>query len=107
MTTKFELAQNNPFERMRRSFLYKNAKPTEKLVLLLQFKPFEQLLKDGDLFDVQGASQRSGYTPQHVRRLCREERLDHLTRGLNDAEVHFYFLPEQLEALFTYKKAKA
>ena len=106
MTSK-AAAPMSLFERTTRSSAYKALKPTQKLDVMLAHKPFEQLLKDGDLFDVQGASQRSGYTPQHVRRLCREERLDHLTRGLNNEEVHFYFLPEQLAALFTYKKAKA
>lgn len=106
MTSKVS-APISLFERTIRSNAYKALTPTQKLDVMLAHKSFEQLLKDGDLFDVQGASQRSGYTPQHVRRLCRENRLDHLERGLNDAEVHFYFLPEQLKALFTYKKAKA
>ena len=106
MTTP-RLKEPTLFERTIRSSAYKALKPESKLDVMLAHKPFEQLLKDGDLFDVQGASQRSGYTPQHVRRLCREERLDHLTRGLNDEEVHFFFLPEQLKALFTYKKSRA
>ena len=105
--TKADVAKQNPFQRLLRSFLYKTSTPDEKLDLMLKFKSFKELLADGNLFDVQGAAARSGYDPQHVRRLCRAGSLDHLTRGLTEAEVQFYFLPEQLRALFTYKKAKA
>ncbi len=82
-------------------------KPTEKLEAMLKHKTFEQLLAANDILDVQGASQRSGYTPQHVRRLCRENRLDHIRRGLVEEEVHFFFLPEQVKNLFTTRRARA
>jgi hypothetical protein len=98
---------NSPFDRLIRSTAYKAMKPDEKLSAMLKHKTFEQLLKDGDLYDANGAAQRSGYTPQHIRRLCRTPtRLDHLTRGAGE-DAQLYFLPEQLDALFTYKKAKS
>lgn len=76
------------------------------LETMLRSKTFEQLLIDGDIFDVKGASDRSGYTMQHIRRLCREGRLAHINRGLNDEEVQFFFLPEHLTGLFKFQKAQ-
>ncbi len=94
------------FEKFLRTAAYKDLLPDAKLTAMLKFKPFDQLLEDGNIFNVEGASQRVGYTTQHVRRLCREDRLPHLTRGLTEAEVHIFFLPEQLDALFTYRKSR-
>lgn len=76
---------------------------------MLKVKTFEQLLADGDVLDVQGAARQVGYAPKHIHRLCREHRIDHITRGLpsNPAEVHFFFLAWQLRGLFIYKKARA
>lgn len=103
MTTKAALPI---FDRLLRSFAYKAMEPNQKLAAMLQYKTFNQLLKDGDVFDVQDASDRSGYTPQHIRRLCREKRIAHIDRGPTPEEVVFFFLPEQLTALFRYQKAK-
>lgn len=95
------------FQALIKSRAYAALTPTQKLDAMLAYKPFEQLLKDGDILDVQGASQRSGYTPQHVRRLCREERLACIPRGLNPEEVQFFFLPEQIKGLFSNRRARA
>lgn len=103
-TTKAALS---PIERVKRSLRYKSAMPTEKLEMLLDHKPFEQLLADGDVLDVKGAAAKSGYTAKHVHRLCRENRIDHLSRGVTADEVQFYFLPEQLKGLFRYHQARA
>ena len=67
---------------------------------LLETKPFEELLKDGDILDVQGAAARTGYDPQHVRRLCHDGKLPHITRGITSKEVQYYFLPEFLVGIF-------
>lgn len=82
-------------------------KPGTSLEEMLRVKTFDELLKDGDVFDVQGAANRSGYTPQHIRRLCREGRLAHIDRGPSPDEVAFFFTLEQLSGLFRYQKAKA
>lgn len=76
---------------------------------MLEVKTFEQLLKDGDIYDVQGAADKSGYHAKHIHRLCREDRIDHFTRGLpaNPDEVQFFFFAWQLKGLFQYKKARA
>lgn len=71
---------------------------------MLQVKTFDELLKDGDVFNVQGAADKSGYVPKHIHRLCREERIPHITRGVDDKEVQFFFLAWQLKGLFQYKK---
>ena len=76
---------------------------------MLMVKSFDELIKDGDVFDVRGAAAQTGYDPKHVQRLCREKRLDHVTRGLpsNPEEVQFFFLAWQLKGIFTYKRARA
>lgn len=109
MTTKAAplSAQAAAFQALLKSRAYAALNPTQKLDAMLAYKTFEQLLKDGDILDVQGASQRSGYTPQHVRRLCREDRLGHIRRGLVEEEVHFYFIPDQIKGLFTTRRARA
>lgn len=92
---------------MKNSQPRKRFPPDTSLEQMLQSKSFEQLLADQDVFDVQGASHRSGYTPQHIRRLCHEDRLPHIRRGVNAEVVQYYFLPEQLRALFVYHAARA
>lgn len=74
---------------------------------MLRVKTFAQLLKDGDILDVHGASDQSGYTAKHVHRLCREDRIPHIRRGLTPEEVQFYFYSWQMKDLFTYRKARA
>lgn len=74
-----------------------------RLEKMLERAAFDTLLKEGKIFDVQGASQRSGYTPQHIRRLVREGRFtaeEVFSRGMNAEEVQFYFFPEALRKLF-------
>lgn len=82
--------------------------PKEKLGKLLEDRSFEQLLKDHELFDVKTAAEKVGYNPKHIHRLCRTGRLGCLTRGLDpdSKEVHYFFLPEQLLALFAYRAAQ-
>lgn len=104
---KHTKAAPSPMDKLKRSAAYKLATPTEKLDLLLTLKTFDQLLADGDILDVKGAADKSGYSPKHVHRLCREDRIDHLRRGLVPEEVQFYFLDEQLKGLFSYHKARA
>ncbi len=74
---------------------------------MLHVKSFEQLLKDGDVLDVRGAAAKTGYTVKHIHRLCRENRIGHVRRGLTSDESQFYFLAWQLKQLFTYQKARA
>ena len=82
-------------------------KPGTCLDQMLDAKSFEELLADGDIFDVPGAAQRSGYSEQHIRRLCREERIPCIRRGPTPEEIVFYFYPWDLAALFRYQKARA
>lgn len=78
---------------------------------MLSVKSFEELLKDGDIYDIQGASAKSGYTAKHLHRLCREDRIPHIKRGVDlegkPTEVQYFFFAWQMKGLFSYKKARA
>lgn len=73
---------------------------------MLRSKPFDKLLEDGDIFDTEGAAEKSGYTVHHVRRLCRERKIAHFTRtpAGNSVPVCF-FLWWQLADLFELRNA--
>lgn len=73
---------------------------------MLRVKTFDELIKDGDVFDVNGAAAQTGYSPKHIHRLCRERRIGHVCRGLVEKEVQLYFLAWQLRGIFRYKKAR-
>ena len=77
------------------------------LEVMLQVKAFNDLITDGDIFTVKGAAKKLGYTPQHIRRLCRQNRLPHIRRGVTENEFHFYFLPEHLTGLFSHVQVSA
>jgi hypothetical protein len=101
------------FDALVKSRAFKALNPEQKLDAMLAYKDFNQLLKDGDLFDVQGVARRTGYTPQHVRVLCRQEKLACIKRGYGasspqaDEEFQYFFLREQASSLFAAQKGKA
>lgn len=103
---KAKLAKPNPFERLLRSTRYKQSTPTEKLELMLKHRTFKELLASGHVLDVQALADKTGYTPQHVRVLCRQEKIDAIKRGYGassaqaDEEFQYFFLPEQAASLF-------
>lgn len=78
-----------------------------KVETMLLSKSFDKLLEDGDIFDTEGAAQKSGYTVHHVRRLCRERKIGHFTRTPegNSTPVCF-FLWWQLADLFELRNAE-
>ena len=79
---------------------YSRLSPVEKLEQMLVFKSFDALLATGEVFDVLAVVDRTGYTRQHIYRLCREGKLECITRGANPEEITYYFLPDQVSALF-------
>lgn len=59
------------------------------------FKPFEKMISDGDVCDVEAASKLTGYSEAHIRRLCHGKKIAHERRN----DTQFYFTPEQIAAL--------
>lgn len=69
-------------------------------------KTFEQKLQDGELFDIKAAAAQTGYSEQHLRRMCRAKppRISHVLRG----GTQFYFTPEAIAGVFkTVEAARA
>lgn len=106
-------AAQTPFERLLRSSKYKSLAPTERLDAMLKYRTFKDLLEQKQVLDVQDLADRTGYTPQHVRVLCRQGKIDCIKRGygaqssIADEEFQYFFLPEQAAGLFANQKGKA
>ena len=107
------MTKTSPFDRLLRSTAFKESTPDEKLKLMLEHKGLHELLAGGWLLDVQTLAKKVGYTPQHVRVLCREEKIPCVKRGYGAAsaiaeeEFQYFFLPEVVKALFKYQRARA
>ena len=76
--------------------------PLEKLEKLLRGKPFAELLSEGIILDVKRVMEMTGYTRQHISKMCLEGKLPHFSR----AEGLYFFFPEDIKALFSYSPAK-
>ena len=93
--------------KIQRSSAYKKSTVADKLNMLLEVMSFEDLLEEGILLDVQGMAAKTGYTPQHIRVLCRQGKLTCIRRGYGAAsaqaeeEFQYFFLREQVSALFS------
>lgn len=102
-----------PFEKLLRGHRYKQSSPAEKLYLMLQYKTFAELRAQGHILDVQDLAGKTGYTPQHIRVLCRQGKIACLKRGygassaIAEEEFQYFFLPEQAAGLFSVQKGKA
>lgn len=57
--------------------------------------PFKTAIKHGKIIPLPAAALLSGYSVQHLRRLCRARLVAHLRRG----GCHVYFTPAQIAAL--------
>jgi len=64
-------------------------------------KTFDQQIKDGDLFDIERAAKLTGYSVQHVRRLCHDRRIGHVRRG-----PQFFFTQQHIKNAFQYVEAQ-
>ncbi len=58
-------------------------------------KSLEKMIADGDLCNILRAAELTGYSPQHLRRLCDAKAIAHHRRR----DEQYYFSPEQIEAL--------
>jgi len=67
-------------------------------------KTFDELLRDGNIFDTETAAQRTGFSEAHIRRMCAADppQVKHIKRNGNA----YFFLPEHLSGLFTVVNGK-
>ena len=63
---------------------------------------FKQKIEWLEIYTLVLAAEISGYSVQHLRRLCRARRVAHLRRG-----CHIYFTPAQVDALTKEVKPRA
>jgi len=73
-----------------------NIKPGMSLEEMLKVLPFNDLVEEGFILGVEAVAARTGYTPQHLRRLCADEKVDHIKQG---NMPRYYFLPHHVNAL--------
>lgn len=59
----------------------------------------EEKIAAGTLFSVASAARIIGLSAEHLRRLCREEKVDHVRRL-----GRYYFTPKQTDQFFTIVK---
>lgn len=76
-------------------------------------KTFEQKLNDGDIIDIVDMAAQTGYSQQHLRRLCHGKKIAHIERDSKKlAPVirggkQFFFYKESLKDVLKYVSAKA
>lgn len=59
------------------------------------FKPFEKMIEDGDVCDIEAAARLTGFSEAHLRRLCHYKKIAHEVRNGSQ----YWFTPEQIAAL--------
>lgn len=59
----------------------------------------QQKIASGTLFSVRSAARVVGLSAEHMRRLCRDEKVDHVKRL-----GRFFFTPKQMDQFFTIVK---
>jgi hypothetical protein len=80
----------------------KGTSAEEQLAKLLKKHDFDQLLKSGEVLDIEGARKPLGYSAWGLRRLCRKKKIDHIERF-----GQYYFLKSQVSAAFKFVSAQA
>jgi hypothetical protein len=67
----------------------------EQLEKMLKRKTFDQLIKDGEILDIETARKKLGYSAWGLRRLCRKGKLEHIVLG-----DRYFFLASQVQGAF-------
>lgn len=80
--------------------------PGTPLEKMLKTRTFDSLRRGGEILTVRDMADKSGYSPKHIHRLCREGRLSCFHRGVSSQKARLYFLGWQLRELFTYRDAR-
>lgn len=75
---------------------------SDQLEKLLKTHTFDQLLKVGEVLDIEGAREKLGYSAWGLRRLCRNGKIAHIERF-----GQYYFLKSQVSAAFKFVSAQA
>ena len=76
-------------------------------------KTFEQRLNSGEIIDIVDMAAQTGYSQQHLRRLCHAKKIAHIERDSKKiAPVirggkQFFFYKESLKDVLKYVSAKA
>jgi hypothetical protein len=73
----------------------------ERLNKMLKTRTFDQLLTAGEIFDIEGAREKLGYSAWGLRRLCRNGKIAHILRG-----DQYFFLASQVSSAFKVIQAK-
>lgn len=66
-------------------------------------KTFNERLKSGEITDLKRAAELTGYSEQHLRRLCNLRQIAHVRRNRRE----YFFTKASLRGLFTYFSALA
>ncbi len=97
----------SPLEKLTRSRNFNTLTPAERLEQMLRFKSFDEMLLAGDILDMTAAIARTGYTRQHLARLCRDGRIEYIGRGVAEKEIQYFFFPGAIKALFNHNHTTA
>jgi hypothetical protein len=65
-------------------------------------RTFAELMARGELYDIAMAAKMSGYSEQHLRRLCIARKVSHKRRG-----TAFLFTKHDIEDMFVVVEKKA
>lgn len=63
-----------------------------------KIKSFDQRIKDGELFDLDGAADITGYSPRYLSKLCDDKEVPHMRRN----GAGYFFTPEHIEGIFQF-----
>lgn len=73
----------------------------ERLARLLEKHDLKELLAKGELLDPVSAAKRAGMSPQHIRRLCADDKLPCVNRQPPGVLRPTYFIfPDRLDSIF-------
>lgn len=72
-------------------------KPGMSLSAMLKIRPWNSLIKNFHVLTLDIAMARTGFSGQHIKRLCADGKMGHFTRG---PKGQYFFLPEHIDGVF-------
>lgn len=82
---------------------YKESPPHVKLSMMMDVKPLDKLIKDGDVLDIEAVRKQFGYAAWSIRRLCITGKIGHVLLPGGQ----YVFLPEQVKGAIKSVPARA